>query len=93
MHFVSVDCKNKLISFFNLLKEYSLTESALIETFDTLEIYSRPMVNGASLAILVTTDIGYTIDIYNISEDLDRKVNLLINIISNDDIRDNQIIT
>lgn len=90
---VMVESANLLKSFFTTLKEFSLTESVLLNTFTDIEVYNRHSQNQSYICLKFYTKVGYTIEMYNISQEVDKKVNILVNIISNDNISDDQIIS
>ncbi|MBQ8749611.1 MAG: FtsQ-type POTRA domain-containing protein [Clostridia bacterium] len=90
---VIVESANLLKSFFTTLKEFSLTESVLLNTFTDIEVYNRHSQNQSYISLKFYTKVGYTIEMYNISQEVDKKVNILVNIISNDNISDDQIIS
>ena len=82
----------ELKAFFSLLKQYKTTESALIKIYENIEVYMRHTLENDHLSIKFKTIKGYNVDIYNFSNDTDRKVKQLLSIVSNSEITANQII-
>ncbi len=82
----------ELKAFFSLLKQYKTTESALIKIYENIEVYMRHTLESDNLSIKFKTIKGYNVDIYNFSNDTDRKVKQLLSIVSNSEITANQII-
>ncbi|MGN1227963.1 MAG: cell division protein FtsQ/DivIB [Christensenellales bacterium] len=85
-----------VISFFKVMKEYSLSESALLTLFESVDVYYRQADGQENLCLLFktkTNESKYTIDIRNILESTDKKIQRMINILSNSEISNNQIIS
>lgn len=90
--FVQHKYLDELKKFFALLKQYSTTESVLITTYENIEVYMRHTLQSDQLSIKFKTKKGYNVDMYNFSNDTDRKIEQLLSIISNSEITANQII-
>lgn len=82
----------QLKKFFVLLKQFSMAESAIMETFSNIEAYSRNTIDESQLSLKFSTKSGYNIDMYNIKAGTEKKIGYLLNIISNSEITENQVI-
>lgn len=81
--FISHKYVNQLKSFFTSLKTMSTTESALLKTYSNIEVYMRHTLEEDHLSIRFKTKTGYNIDMYNFMNGTDRKITILLNIVSN----------
>ena len=81
--FISHNYIQDLKSFFASLKTKSTTESALLKTYSDIEVYMRHTLEADHLSIRFKTKTGYNIDMYNFMNDTDRKITILLNIVSN----------